>query len=532
MQACPTEEELFLYLAGTLEESESDRVRTHVMTCSTCRELVVFEARGEAPALLAGKYAIERELGSGGMGRVVLARHVKLDKLVAIKMIHAEFLRDPNVVERFTREARAAAALKSRHCVQVLDIDTSASGEPFIVMDRLHGTDLDSKVLREGPLPLLDAVRYIREACAALAEAHDVGILHRDVKPANLFLADVDGGGVPIVKFLDFGLAKALPGGTFVTAEATSLTAKSDLVGSPRFMSPEQFGGEVDHRTDIWSIGVTLYFLLSGEHPFVADDLAKLRESIVSGAHVPLATRRPDLPVGILGAIDRCLATRREDRWNSIRDFVLALGQPESDRAIDRRGGMRRAPFEVGRYTVLRRIAAGGMGTVYLARSRGALGFSRPVAVKQLHSHLALDEAIRRRFLAEARVVSHIDHPHVVKVLDVVEDDGEVFLVLDYVHGETLHHLLAMAQDRSVPTAPAILSSIFGQSAEALHAAHEAVDDRGEPLGLVHRDVSPHNVLVAKQGAAYITDFGIAKVAAQLADTHRHPPPLSLRSLR
>jgi len=506
---CPSEEALLLYLAGgggggeTGGGGEHDLIRAHVMTCGPCRELVALEARMEP--LFAGKYALERELGAGGMGRVVLARHVKLGKPVAIKMLHAAYRREPKVVERFSREARAAAMLKSRHVVQVLDIDT-ANGEPFIVMEYLAGMDLASKLAHEGPLTVDDAVRFVAEACHALAEAHGAGIVHRDVKPANLFLTDEG-----VVKVLDFGLAKALPNSTFLQGDLSSLTRPADLLGSPRFMSPEQFGGEVDHRTDIWSIGVTLYTLLCGEPPFLATDLAELREKIMSGDAIPLATRRPDVPRSIGLAIERCLAVSRDARWSSIEDFVRALtSAPSDERPLGRT-----LPFDVGRYTVLRRIAAGGMGTVYLGRARGAQGFSRAVALKQLHPHLSASEDTRRRFLAEARIVSHIDHPHVVKVLDVVEDGSQVFLVLDYVHGETLHHLLRVAGTLSL----SVVASIFCQIAEALHAAHEAGDEVGAPLGVVHRDVSPHNVLVAKQGAAYVTDFGVAKVKAHLGET-------------
>ncbi len=324
------------------------------------------------------------------------------------------------------------------------------------------------------------------------------------------------------MKVLDFGLVKELRSVPFGGPQGTTLTRKGDLLGSPRFMSPEQFGGEVDHRTDIWSLGVTLYMLLSDEAPFEASGLTELQEAITSGRSIPLSVRRGGVPPALEEVIARCLQVRPEARWQTARDLARAL-EPfavatPSEPGRRRLGGAA-VPFELGRYTVVKRIAAGGMGTVYLGRARGAHGFSRPVAIKQLHAHLAEDADTRRRFLAEARVASRIDHPHVVKVLDVVEDDEQVFLVLDYVQGETFQHLLRTSWEHGKFVPLAVVSAVIAQTAEALHSAHEAPSETGAKLEIVHRDVSPHNILVGQQGAAYVTDFGIAKVREQAAET-------------
>lgn len=165
-----------------------------------------------------------------------------------------------------------------------------------------------------------------------------------------------------------------------------------------------------------------------------------------------------------------------------------------------------------GRYRVLDRIASGGMGSVHLARSHGELGFSRPVALKVLHAHLLQDQQLVDRFLAEARVASRIAHPNVVAVLDVGRHEGNVFLALDYVHGESLSALLRVARTNREWVPLDVLASIAVDFLEGLHAAHELVDEAGVPLGLVHRDVSPHNILVGARGVAYVTDFGVAKI--------------------
>lgn len=173
----------------------------------------------------------------------------------------------------------------------------------------------------------------------------------------------------------------------------------------------------------------------------------------------------------------------------------------------------------LGRYQLLARIASGGMGVVHLARARGEHGFSRTVATKQLHAHLAEDPDVVERFLAEAKIASQIVHPHVVSVLDVGSADGRAFLVLDYVHGESLAGLLRAAAELGDPPPLPVVSAVLADALEGLHAAHETVDARGAPLGLVHRDVSPHNILVSTRGAAYVTDFGVAKVKDALRQT-------------
>ncbi|MDB4946331.1 MAG: protein kinase [Labilithrix sp.] len=176
----------------------------------------------------------------------------------------------------------------------------------------------------------------------------------------------------------------------------------------------------------------------------------------------------------------------------------------------------RAEPAQLGRYTLLGRLAGGGMGTVHLARVRGERGFSRAVAVKLLHAHLAEDADIVTRFLDEARVAAFVKHPHVVSVLDVGENEGSPFLVLDYVHGDSFEGLLRAARKAGEPVPLDVVAAIGSDLLEGLDAAHTAKDDAGNALDLVHRDVSPHNVLVSEHGIAYVTDFGIAKVRDRL----------------
>ena len=200
--------------------------------------------------ILAGKYLVDRLLGVGGMGAVVAATHTQLDQRVAIKFLLPAMMASREIVERFQREARAAAKIRSEHVVRVSDVGTLDGGIPYIVMEFLEGRDLGDLLERRGPLPVPLAVDYLLEACEALAEAHAAGIVHRDLKPGNLFLARL-ADDTEIVKVLDFGISKQISPEA-LTANP-SLTKTTDVFGSPTYMSPEQLKAsrDVDMRADI-----------------------------------------------------------------------------------------------------------------------------------------------------------------------------------------------------------------------------------------------------------------------------------------
>ena len=259
------------------------------------------------------------------MGVVLKARHLRLDEPVAIKVLHSSLANDPSMSARMLREARAALRLSSEHIVRVMDVDTLENGVPYMVLEYLEGYDVASLMKkRQSPMAFEHAVAILDQACRALAEAHSQGIIHRDLKPANLFIVKRPDGR-RVVKLLDFGVAKLeLP-------QEAPITKKGDILGSPRYMSPEQVRGmTLDGRSDIWSAGVVLYELLTGTAPFAAPNFAVACKMVLEATPPPLTTLRPDVPPGLAAVVERCLQKDREKRFpdvNALRDAMAPFGE-------------------------------------------------------------------------------------------------------------------------------------------------------------------------------------------------------------
>src|SRR5580704_3122104 len=235
--------------------------------------------------VLADKYEVTRVLGEGGMGVVVAAMHRELEKLVALKFMHEELSVDADATERFLREAKSAARLSNEHVGRVLDVGRLPNGVPYIVMEYLEGKDLAELVRSRGRLPVAEVVEYLLQTCEAMAEAHALGVIHRDLKPHNLFVTTRPDGR-SLIKVLDFGISKSM----FANASPT-ITAQT--MGSPSYMSPEQMRSarSVDTRTDIWSLGVILYELLAGCLPFVGETMPELLIRVLSEPPAPLVEK-------------------------------------------------------------------------------------------------------------------------------------------------------------------------------------------------------------------------------------------------
>jgi serine/threonine-protein kinase len=290
----------------------------------------------EAGDLVAGKYRIVRRIGEGTMGAVFAARDELLERDVALKLMSPGQASAPQAVARFLNEARAAAKLESEHVARVLETGRTDTGTPFLALELLDGDDLACVLAERRRLPVADVVGWVVQALDAVAEAHALGIVHRDLKPANLFLARRR-DGTEIVKILDFGISKNLA----VTAAAPALTATSSILGSPVYMAPEQVRNAktVDSRADVWSVGVVLYELLTGQLPFRADNVAELFIAILEHTPAPMRSLRSDLPAPLEQVILRCLARDVEERFADVGDLAGALapfGPPGIEATVER----------------------------------------------------------------------------------------------------------------------------------------------------------------------------------------------------
>lgn len=273
----------------------------------------------EPGTTIGDRYVVERLIGKGGMGIVVKARHEELGQTFAIKVLREGILESGEAQARFLREARALARFQSEHVVRVTDIGRLTSGTPYMVMEYLEGTDLASLTARGGSLPMEEAVDYVVQAAAGLAEAHAQGLVHRDLKPGNLFLTRrVD--GTPLVKVIDFGIAKSLMSKTVVTQGER-------VLGSPRYMAPEQLKASrnTDTRADVWALGAILFRLLTGHTPFEQRDMLDLIRAITQERAPLLRTLRPDLPEDLETIVARCLVANPEQRIPSVGELARDL---------------------------------------------------------------------------------------------------------------------------------------------------------------------------------------------------------------
>jgi serine/threonine-protein kinase len=277
--------------------------------------------------VIAGKYRVDKLVGRGGMGVVLAAQHLALGQTVAIKLLAIDGLDEERKREagtRFLREGQSAARLTSDHVVRIYDVGTLDTGAPFMVMELLRGEDLATLLERQGPAPVEVAVEYVVQACDAVAEAHATGIVHRDLKPSNLFVSRRSDGRA-LVKVLDFGISKAIVPGS--DAFEGNLTTTRSVVGSPYYMSPEQVrdAKRVDARTDIWSLGMILYELMTGEPAFNADTLPGICAAIAADTPTPIRTQRSDVPPEVEAIVLRCLEKDPAKRFQNIPELVKAL---------------------------------------------------------------------------------------------------------------------------------------------------------------------------------------------------------------
>lgn len=278
-----------------------------------------------------GQYKLLKRLGKGGMGEVFLGEHVLLRRACAIKLIRPDQAGDPVNLSRFEREVRAMATLTHWNTVEVYDYGRDADGTFYYVMEYLPGMSLQELVERHGPLPPGRAIHFLRQVCAALKEAHAIGLIHRDIKPSNVFVCE-RGGVHDVAKLLDFGLVvHNSPLATLGKGEsgADKLTIQGSILGSPPYISPEQALGKgaIDARTDIYSLGGLAYFLLTGQPPFLRETAMELLVAHVHESITPPRIHRPEVPHDLEAVILRCLQKNPADRFPDVHALDDALAQ-------------------------------------------------------------------------------------------------------------------------------------------------------------------------------------------------------------
>jgi serine/threonine protein kinase len=275
---------------------------------------------------LDGKYKLEELLGKGGMGAVYKGKHALIGKTVAVKFLHAEFSGNEEVVKRFYREAQAAAAIGHDNIIDVLDVGVSPNGEPYLVMEFLEGENLGAMLARTGPVDIGTACAVLEPVLLALNMAHQKGIVHRDLKPDNIFMVHRE-GAPPKVKLIDFGISKFAE-----NLQGEKLTQTGSVMGTPAYMSPEQARGDsnLDHRADVYSMGVILYEMLTGKLPFVGDNFTAMIINILTTDPIPPVEAYSNFPQVAEEMLLRSLVKNPVGRFQSALEFLeAAKGLPD-----------------------------------------------------------------------------------------------------------------------------------------------------------------------------------------------------------
>src|SRR2546422_8609329 len=303
-----------------------------VSFCPTDGEVLEDEPSSIVGSVLDGQYQIESLLGKGGMGAVYLARHILLGDRVAIKVLPPEMRSNTEWLRRFQREGQAARRFRHPNAVTVYDLRTSSDGTIYLVMEYVEGNTLDSELKKRGKFSPAEALTVMTPVMSVLNAAHAMGVVHRDLKPENIMIGKASTGGEPVVKLLDLGIAKLREVAGAEKTGSTNLTIAGQMLGTPYYMSPEQWGelpddgnSEIDGRADIYSLGVVFYELIAGKRPFSGFTLPELRRQHVSVTPAPLHEAAPGVPESFSRAIARAIAKDRGKRQSTAGELESEL---------------------------------------------------------------------------------------------------------------------------------------------------------------------------------------------------------------
>jgi serine/threonine protein kinase len=409
---------------------------------------------------LDGRYEILSLIASGNMGSVYRARRVLLLDEVAVKVIRADDA-SRDVRDRFVRESRAAARLHHPNIVGILDFDIGPSRAPFLVMELLNGPSVKDEIAARRWLEVADVRRIVPPLCSALQLAHDSGIVHRDLKPANIVRHDF-AGGEHVYKIVDFGIANLRE-----STDETRLTRADQFIGTIAYAAPEQLtNGTVDRRSDVYSLGVVVFEMLTGRVPFDAPDAVSI-VTMHLFSHAPRPSQfRPELPAWVDLVVGRALAKRPEDRWQSMAEFGAAIDAGDGRPAAAAEPG---ASALLATYDIQERIGPGRLGSEVYRGVHRALG--HPVAIRMLRPNGQRNwDGVRARFLREARTLQ-LGHPSIIQVRDYGEDGDLVYVVTEFILGPSLRELMAEAGPLPWARLQPLLVQLL-DAARALHRRH------------------------------------------------------------
>ncbi|MEM6791269.1 MAG: serine/threonine-protein kinase, partial [Myxococcota bacterium] len=496
-----------------------------------------------------------RLLGRGGMGSVWVARDAKLDREVAVKFISSS-ADSEETLKRFEREARIAARVDHPHVVQVFDFGLLEERVPYLVMELLKGESLDDRLDRDGRLPVSACAMLVEQLAQALTAIHKKGVVHRDIKPGNVFL--LESGYEVFAKVVDFGIARPDTGQKIA---GDTMTMTGVLIGTPYYMSPEQLfeAAPATSMADNWALSVVAYESVTGHLPFDAETVAALGRVLAKGtfkhpsehdaslppdldrffleAFAPRPEDRPPTPEALAaafvaaasGEIPSARPSGRSLQPSSSADTEVRGGDPAASRATPRRArrssrranrGVGPTASRLGKYQLVAELGHGGMADVYLAvTADDEFDVKKLTVVKRLRPQLAEDEDFVDMIVDEARLAARLNHPNVVQTLEAGRDGKHYFIAMEYLEGQPLHRILSRAHRRDGGMSKPLAYFVLSEMLAGLHHAHELKDYDGSPLSVVHRDVSPHNIFVTYDGAVKVMDFGIAKAARRATYT-------------
>ncbi len=450
------------------------------------------------------QYRIVEKLGEGGMGVVYKAEDTKLKRAVALEFLSSNYLGTTEEKTRFIREAQSAASLDHPNICTVYEIN-EAEGHLFISMAYIEGVTLRDKIQSE-PLDVQEAVDIAIAVAGGLEAAHEKGVVHRDIKTANIMLTEKKQA-----KITDFGLAKLFG--------ATKVTKTGMTIGTVAYMSPEQARGEiVDLRTDVWSLGVVIYEMLTGQLPFKGEYEQAVAYNIVSQDPDPVTAQRPGIPLELEKIVGKCLAKNASDRYQSMKELAadllevknsIATGSEQSQAEFSDRldQAIKSQPHPTGSgardsipgYKIIRKLSEGGQGVVYQAVQEST---RRKVAIKMLREGVFASRSVKARFEREVQVLARLNHPNIVAIHDSGTAAGGLYFVMDYIAGRPLDEYMQS------PDAPGSIKEtlrLFENICQAVNAAHLA--------GIIHRDLKPSNIRIDNDGKPHILDFGLAKLS-------------------